>query len=130
MDFCHKFDHYISHFVISFKKERLLTIHNLYVYHCTLDIFKILKAQTPASTLSCFTVSQRKKALLLTPFPSIYFNYMAAKMWNTLQKQVLEDAQDFSLLTGAAKSNLKRYLLANQHEHDPEIWVSSNYSYI
>jgi len=113
-----------------FKREKVLSVQNLYVYHCTLEIFKILKLRTPISLHSCFEISRRKPTLLLTPDPSRFFVYKSAKLWNKLRKELIGDAVDFSGKIGLAKTNLKRFLLLNQSEHDNNSWCNLNYTYI
>ena len=113
-----------------FKKEGLLTVHNLYVYHCIMELFKIMESNTPYSIFSCLTTSKRKPTLLLTPDPSKYFYYKATKLWNTLKKEIVGDAETFCIPTGAVKSNVKKYLFTNQGNHDPNIWIHPNYTYL
>ena len=113
-----------------FKSQKVLTVQNLYVYYCTLEIFKILKLRTPISLHSCFKISSRKPTLLLTSDPSSFFVYKSAKHWNELRKELIGDALDFCCKIGAAKTNLKRFLLLNQSEHDSNTWCNPNYTYI
>ena len=113
-----------------FKKEKILTVHNLYVYHCTLEMFKILKLRTPISLHSCLNISKRKPTLIITPKPSIYFLYKSAILWNKLCKELLGDCQDFSIKLGFAKNNLKVHLLSVQSNFDSNLWCILNYSYM
>ena len=45
-------------------KHNLMTVHNLYVYHCSMDTFKTLKYIIP---ISLYLLSNRKEAFLITP---------------------------------------------------------------
>ena len=114
-----------------FKKEHLLTVHNLYVYHCLMEFFKIMKNKTPGSTFSCLTISKRKPTLLLTPDPSQFFCYKATKLWNTLKKEIVGDVDTLScVLTSTAKNNLKKFIFSKQCEHDANLWIHLNYTHL
>ena len=52
-----------------FNEHKILTVHNLYAYHCTIEIYKILKLRIPMSIYSCISISKRKQTLLLTDNP-------------------------------------------------------------
>ena len=78
-----------------FKIQHILTVHNLYVYHCILEVFKILKLRVPISLFSFFLTSKRKQTLLITPDPTRFFCYKAAKLWNVLQKEIIGDSLSF-----------------------------------
>ena len=41
-------------------KHNLMTVHNLYVYHCCMDTFKTLKYRIPISLYSLYLLSNRK----------------------------------------------------------------------
>ena len=45
-------------------KHNLMTVHNLYVYHCSMDTFKTLKYRIPISLYSLYLLSNRKEAFL------------------------------------------------------------------
>ena len=65
-----------------FTNNKLLTVHNLYRYHCILSIFKIIKLRQPISMYSIFNRSNRHDDLLITPNPSIMFCYQSEFLWN------------------------------------------------
>ena len=58
-------------------KHNLMTVHNLYVYHCSMDTFKTLKYRIPISLYSLYLLSNRKEAFLITPLPNSQFIYNA-----------------------------------------------------
>ena len=105
-----------------FTKEKILTVHNLYVYHCTLEVY--------ISMHSCLGISKRKPTLLLTCNPSRFFIYKSSKLWNKLCKNVIGDTMDFSSKIATVKTNLKQFLLRNQSKHDENIWCTLNYTHI
>ena len=41
-------------------KHNLMTVHNLYVYHCCMDTFKTLKYRIPISLYYLYLLSNRK----------------------------------------------------------------------
>ena len=61
-----------------FNTQKMLTVHNLYIYHCCLEIFKILKFRTPISLYSRYSCSKRKPTLILTKTPSMHFIHKSA----------------------------------------------------
>ena len=109
-----------------FTEQKLLTVHNLYRYHCILECFKILKFRTPISMYGIFHRSQRKEDLLITPSPTIQFTYMASKLWNTYG-QSTGLLQDFTQPIGGFKKALKKHLLDGQAAEGEE-WHVNNFS--
>ena len=103
----------------------LLTIQNLYSYHCLMEIFKILKFRAPISLHSLYTISQRKTTTLITPHPTNSFIYKSANMWNTLQSKL--KIMDYSINLSKIKIEIKKLLLTNQVRHDDTEWYCSNF---
>ena len=68
-----------------FNAHNIMTVHNLYNYHCFMEIFKILKFRTPISLYSKFQLSKRKQTLILTPVPCTDFIYKSSVIWNFLE---------------------------------------------
>ena len=110
-----------------FKAKNLLTVHNLYTYHTSLEIYKILKFRTPISLFSLYTMSERKSTLILTPNPSIHFTYKSAILWNKMHKLICSGLDDFSMKISSWKSSAKNYLLLLQASHDTNNWYPCNY---
>ena len=52
-----------------------MTVHNLYVYHCSNETLKIMKYRTPISMFNVFKTSNRKTSQILTPTPDIQYVY-------------------------------------------------------
>ena len=109
-----------------FNHHKILTVHNLYKYHCILELFKVLKMHTPISIYSLFQISNRKQTLLLTPKPSTNFTYKAASLWNTYRTKLLVD-NDMSISIGKLKSVLKAHLHTVQCQYDQFEWCDLNY---
>ena len=109
-----------------FKKHKLLTVQNLYNYHCFMEIFKILKFRTPISLHSLYKISCRTDTTLITPYPDSYFLYKSALIWNTIRPKLVNILDDFSASLGMVKANLKNIIFHNQHQHDETEWLSSH----
>ena len=105
-----------------FNKFGILTVHNLYKYHCILELFKVLKTHNPISIYSLFQISNRKQTLLLTPKPSINFTYKAAYLWNTYRTKLLVD-NNMTTNIGKFKRILNEQLHTVQRQHDPREWT-------
>ena len=69
-----------------FNDNNLLTVYQLYKYHCTLELFKIVKLRLPISLYSLFNMSNRRENYFITPNPSTSFVYQSAFVWNSCYK--------------------------------------------
>ena len=75
-------------------KHSVMTVRNLFVYHCFNEIFKILKFRTPISLFEILELSTRngrETRLLKNPEPSLNFRYQAALIWNVAKVLQLHD---------------------------------------
>ena len=106
-------------------EHTILTIHNLYTYHCVNEILKILKFRTPMSLYRLFELSDRKETLLITKPPSHNFVYKAGFLWNAIRNTL--KFYDFSFKFGPFKHNLKSYLLNAQKGGNKVEWMSINF---
>ena len=93
--------------------HNLMTVHNLYVYHCSMDTFKTLKYRIPISLYSLYLLSYRKEAFLITPLPNSQLTYNASKIWNTIRETI--DKSDLSISICSLKSTLKKHILSLQN---------------
>ena len=107
-----------------FRKHKLLTIHNLYNYHCFMEILKILKFRTPISIHSLYTISRRSGSTLVTPFPSPHFIYQSTSIWNSIRPKL--SLYDLSDSLAQVKSRLKNIIFHNQHQHHDTEWLKSH----
>ena len=105
-----------------FKKLELMTVHNLYFYHCINDVGKILKYRTPISLHSLFKFSNRngKDTLVYLPTPSDSFAYRAGKIWNVVCNKL--KLTSFTFKTNLLKSSVKREISRVQEEGDETNW--------
>ena len=109
-----------------FKRHGILTIQNLYTYHCFMEIFKILKLRTPIAIHSKYSISLRKNTTLITPTPTHHFIYRSAHLWNIIQSQL--KIHDYSIKISVVKNNLKTLLFKNQHSHDDIEWLPNDFA--
>ena len=108
-----------------FKVHEFMTVHNIYHYHCFMQILKILKLRTPISMFSKFTISKRKDTLLITPPPNTDFLYKSSILWNSLRIKL--DIMDFSTNISLIKAKLKALILFNQHSLCEIDWSDENF---
>ena len=129
-----------------FNKYKLLTLHNLHVYHTFLDIFKILKTHVPISLYLLFTHGQRDNLMLKLPYVSLEisrnnFVFKSSSIWNNLIENIFEKNEpsengmiingstinsDFCATVPFIKNKLKTLLLSKQALGDEINWVKEN----
>ena len=108
-----------------FNTHNIMTVHNLYNYHCFLEIFKILKFRTPISLYSKFQLSKRKQTLILTPVPCTDFIYKSSVIWNSLRISL--GINDLSINISLIRSKLKSLILSKQHSLSQIDWFDENF---
>ena len=110
-----------------FKKNCLLTIHNLYKYTCLFEMFKINKLESPISLLSLYQRSPTpwRTEYFITPSPSTSFIYQSSSMWNKCRKS--SSIIHFSTPTNTVKSKLKCAILEMQSRYDDLEWSEKNF---
>ena len=107
-----------------FNSHDILTVHNLYSYHCLLCTGKILKFRTPITLYSLFTLSHRKETLIITS--NLQFESFASRtssLWNTFRR--LPDGReivDFTAEIGYIKKQIKSLVCNRQKLGDEEEW--------
>ena len=112
-----------------FNVNDVLTVQNLYNYHCCIETFKLLKFRTPIILYSLLSISNRNNSMmLLTPTPSTDFMYNGPSHWNIAYKKLLPDSQyDQSTKLSLVKNQLKNLLLTNQKKYDVVEWCVYNF---
>ena len=109
-----------------FKSNKILSVHNLYSYHCFMETFKILKFRQPRSLYDKYNISERKPTLLISGFPSPNFTDRTTSIWNTIAPKLKLD--DFSPKVSTIKNQIKSSLLANQHKDTPTEWTVEDFN--
>jgi hypothetical protein len=108
-----------------FKKNSLLTVHNLYKHTCLMEMFKINKLEVPVPLLNLFHRSKIRSDRFITSKPSTLFVYQSAKFWNNCRHTASKI--DFSTSTNVMKSTLRRELLRIQCRYDEFEWCELNF---
>ena len=104
-----------------FNNTNVLTLFNLYIYHMTIEVFKILKYRTPISLHSLYTRSNRKETILITPSTSHHFVYKSSEIWNLVrQKLKILDLSQTNI--GSMKSSLRKLIEKSQKDGEPMTW--------
>ena len=79
-----------------FNREKILSIHNLYVHHVFIELFKILKNRQPISLVNLFQLSLRSSSFIIrTPqfkldLSKHNFVHVASTTWNSLISKVID----------------------------------------
>ena len=110
-----------------FHASKLLTIHNLYFYHTTTQIFSILKYRTPISLYNILQPSHRKETLLITPHRDLKYVYDVSTIWNTARRILGLEYSDFSINHSFVKSTIKTHLLMSQNIGTEHEWTPKNF---
>ena len=108
-----------------FNQHSIMNVHNLYLYHCINDVFKILKFRTPISLYSLFNLSNRtgKDTYILTPKPSSSYIYRGGTIWNIVRQRL--SVTEFTTTTTQIKSSIKRIIFETQKLGDSNDWNNS-----
>ena len=109
-----------------FNNNSILTVFNLYKYHCVLETYKILKMRTPIAIFQCFSISARKETLLISPKPSDIFIYIAIHIWNDFCNKI-QGITDFSYSMSKLKTSVHKILTSLQLVGEPCEWQECNY---
>ena len=126
-----------------FNGKSILNLENLYKYHSFMEVFKIIKFQTPISLFQLFNMSHRYHKYTLN-LPKLKldktmhnFPYSPSVMWNSLVSHILlpcepgddglvipgsKQNSDMSASTAFVKSKLKSILLKHQKSGDQVLW--------
>ena len=112
-----------------FKATKILTIHNLYSYHTTTQVYGILKYRSPISLFNILHLSNRKETLLITPHPDLKYTHNASTTWNAARSILRLECTDFSTTQSFVKSTIKNHLLKSQAEGPNNDWIPQNYNF-
>ena len=109
-----------------FQEKKILSIHNLYTFHCFMETYKILKFRQPRSLFDKYNLSERKPTLLISGFPSQNFIDRSTRLWNSIAPKL--GFQDYSPKVSLIKFSPKKALQACQHKENPLEWTTEDYS--
>ena len=130
-----------------FTKHKLMTLHNLHIYHTFMEAFKILKTHIPVSLYCLFRQSQRDTNMILH-LPKFVleisrnnFIFKSSTLWNTLIDKIFEKNapdsggilirgsvinSDFCATIPFIKNRLRMFLLKQQALGDESNWTKEN----
>ena len=139
-----------------FNLHKILTVHNLYIYHSLLELYKIHKFRTPYCIYELFTSHSVKTLDLNIHIPHVTkecqkraFTYGSSILWNKLYKKLITPFSipihyeylkkhnlsnccsihyDYSNKVSAFKSNLSRLLIGHQSLGEIVSWMPINYT--
>ena len=109
-----------------FKEQKILSVQNLYTYHCFMECFKILKLRCPMSLFSDFTLSKRRPTNIITAFPSRTFTSRSSSIWNILAPKL--KLYDYSENISIVKTKLKNSIFVTQHSENELTWTPGDYN--
>ena len=131
-----------------FCEQKLLNLHNLYVLHTFMLLFKAVKFHEPISIFNLFKLSCRNNSLLLR-LPMLRldasrqnFVYRASILWNGLIDKLLNQCElnewgiiipgstensDMCTPKSIIRNKLKDFLLGRQCDGDKINWTPSNF---
>ena len=95
-------------------------MHNLYKYHCIVELFKVIKFRIPMSIYELMKCSERRENYFISLPPSSLFDYQASNFRNKCRKSNSEI--DFTTSITIVKTKLKICLLEIQNRHDMFVW--------
>ena len=112
-----------------FNRLKLLTIQNLYKYHCINELFKIIKFHTPHSLYKKIEVSKRdSSSVIILPRKSNTFIYKASTFWNDIHKRILNDTGEIlGTSITMMKLRCKSTILEIQALNDKLHWTYHNF---
>ena len=111
-----------------FKAHDLMTVQNLYRFHCMMETIKIVRTHRPIAMYSLFQMSERKEDLFITPQHSLNFAYSGANLWNKFFEQSNLRGKLSSMSLGSIKLQLKRSIIQAQNDHDIVTWYDKNFT--
>ena len=138
----------LEHTKLLFSELKLLSLHNLFIMHTFMELFKVLKCHIPVSILELFKFTPRSTNYnLCLPKVSLdttkrNFVFKSATLWNTLIDKLLQVCEpmsngvmvpgsavdsDMSASTSLVKLKLKRLLLEVQAKGAGATWLPINF---
>ena len=138
-----------------FNSHNILTIHNLYVYHTLLELYKTLKFRSPYCIFEIFhTSGARQMDLTIQVLPvklqcqKVSFVYQSSILWNKFYKQLITPFTiplhqeyilkhkltnsvsihyDYSTKVSTLKVKLIKILFETQAKGDGDSWITINH---
>ena len=110
-----------------FKKHEILSVQNLCTYHTFMEVYKILKHQSPISMFGLYKLSNKEcyghNLRLIHPKITGHFIHQSTILWNSLRQTL--NITDLSSDGLGIKNRVKKLLFENQHRHHDVEWIPS-----
>ena len=111
-----------------FNSLKILTVQNLFKYHCISEIFKIIKFRCPYSLYDSIQVSKRDTSLtIILSEKSNTFLYVASRLWNTIHKRIVRTDDGLKTTVSLVKGRCKTIILEAQSAELKHIWTPNNF---
>ena len=111
-----------------FNNLKLLSVQNLFKYYCISEIFKIMKFRCPYQMYNSINVSSRDTSLtIILPEKTNTFLYVAAQLWNSIQKRIVKLNCGFETSVSLVKMRVKNLIMEFQAAEERNIWTEKNF---
>ena len=111
-----------------FSRLKIMTIHNLFKYHCINEFYKIIKYRVPYTLFECINTSNRDTSNnVILSVKSNTFLHLAAKFWNSVHKRIITPGKGLETSLGLVKSRMRDIILQFQSTDIPDTWTPSNF---
>ena len=111
-----------------FNRLKLLTVQNLFKYHCISELSKIIKFRCPHTIYDCIKLSPRESSLnIILPVKSNTFLYRASTFWNATHKYILSSKHGLQTSMNVIKEKTKLIILDSQLLDDAGLWTPKNF---
>jgi len=111
-----------------FNRLKILTVQNLFKYHCISEFSKIIKYHCPYSLYEAINISNRTTSLTVILLnKSNTFLFTAAKLWNTVHKKILTSSNCLETSINLIKLRTKALLLQSQAADLKDTWNPNNF---
>ena len=111
-----------------FNRLKLLTVQNLFKYHCISDLSKIIKFRCPHTIYDCIKLSPRESSLnIILPVKSNTFLYRASTFWNATHKHILSSKHGLQTSMNVIKLRTKSIILDSQSLDNAGLWTPNNF---
>ncbi len=105
---------------------KILTVHNLCIYHNAVGIYKLIRTRVPMSLFELFKFSGHIETRLNSQYTACTFIDKSTIVWNKIREKL--SINTFDITVSQLKASVKRYLLEQQKSHDDRDWVILNYT--
>ena len=109
-----------------FTAYKILTVHNLSIYHNTVGIYKLIRTRVPMSLFELFKFSGHIETRLKSQYTTCTFIDKSTIVWNKIREKLSIDS--FNITVSQFKARVKQHLLEQQQSHDDQDWIILNYT--